>query len=454
MDLRQKLRRLKTASEQEREQSSGKTRTPSSPSEPERLVPRPSNDSSQERGEQIDKLRAMIGQVVERDNKRRAGSRTKSEGPDWSELPGEDLTTEHGVVRLVTQWLEPDHAHGKVPVKSALEVDTEALAYLALDPALTDVKLEKMLILDTETTGLAGGTGTVPFMVGLAWFEDGALVVEQLLLKGLGQEVPLLKRLAERLLWADFLVTYNGKSFDWPLLRTRFIMNRVPAPPVSAHLDLLHCCRRVLKQRMDSVRLVDMETEVLGFYREGDVDGSEIPGIYFDFLRGGPPTRLLPVLEHNANDVIALAAIMGRIVRHFESVIGADDPMDHLGYAKVAAKAKDLERAFAFARAAASGAGSFDVSVEAHMLTADLARKNGDFEASAAELDQALSMAGDSDIASRIHLTMAKLYEHRIKDLTRAMGHAEHTLIAEGDETHEKRIARLKRKIEKQAKKK
>ena len=138
------------------------------------------------------------------------------------------------------------------------------MASLALHPGLAGVDFQRMLFLDTETTGLAGGTGTVPFLVGLAWFEGRSLRVHQLFLRRLGEEAPMLRVLAERMAESSCLVTFNGKSFDWPLLRTRFVLNRVPAPAELPHLDLLHCARRVFKHRGSGTRLVHLEEQVLG----------------------------------------------------------------------------------------------------------------------------------------------------------------------------------------------
>ena len=112
--------------------------------------------------------------------------------------------------------------------------------------------------LDTETTGLSGGTGTLPFLIGTARFEDdGRFLVEQLFLRRPGEEAPMLHWLASQLAATTCLVTYNGKSFDWPLLRSRFVMNRVPVPPLPPHLDLLHCARRVFARRNLGARLTD-----------------------------------------------------------------------------------------------------------------------------------------------------------------------------------------------------
>ncbi|MEM9075120.1 MAG: ribonuclease H-like domain-containing protein, partial [Myxococcota bacterium] len=293
-------------------------------------------------------------------------------------LPGDEVETPDGPVHLVEHLLEPHHCHGRVPAQSALTAEGPLVARLSLDPSFEDLDLSRMLLIDTETTGLSIGAGTVPFLIGFAYFEDQSLWVRQLFLKRLGDEKPMLKLLAERIRWASCVVSYNGKSFDWPLLRTRYVMNRTPAPPLPPHLDLLHCSRRVFKRRMSSVRLVDMERELLGFVREHDVSGAEIPSIYRTFLSRGEPGRLDGVIEHNAHDLVALASILGELVRRFREVQKEDDPSDHLGYAKVAARAGDTERAYRFATAAAEGGGDVDCTRDAWLLKARLSRKRGD----------------------------------------------------------------------------
>ena len=111
-----------------------------------------------------------------------------------------------------------------------------------------------------------------------------------------------------------------------PLLRNRFVLNRVRAPVLPPHLDLLHCARRVLRSRLRSVRLVELERQVLGMYREDDVSGALIPQLYFDYLDGGDVSPIAKVIEHNANDLIALAALVAELVNHFDQVHGGDDP--------------------------------------------------------------------------------------------------------------------------------
>lgn len=256
----------------------------------------------------------------------------------------------------------------------------------------------------------------------------------------------MLRVLAERMAASSCLVTFNGKSFDWPLLRTRFVLNRVAPPAELPHLDLLHCARRVFKYRGSGTRLVHLEEQVLGYHRVGDVDGSLIPELYFRFLRGADGSALTPVLEHNANDLLLLAALLGILVRRFRAS-GAEgkDPRDLLGFAGVALRARDYERAHAFARAAAAGdAGA--VGVEALALASRLSRRVGDDQTAAANLQRALATAR-ADQAAPLHLALAKLYEHDLKDLPRALQHARQCSPAESPDAVRRRVERLERKL-------
>jgi uncharacterized protein YprB with RNaseH-like and TPR domain len=348
---------------------------------------------------------------------------------------------------LIDEYLEPQHHHGRSPIAKALEVSTERLAQLALDPSLERIDLQRALFLDTETTGLAGGTGTVPFLIGIAWFEDQSMRIQQLFLPELGREAPMLSWLRGRVQQSSCVISFNGKTFDWPLLRNRFVLNRVRAPALPPHLDLLHCARRVLRPRLKSVRLVELERRVLGMYREDDVSGALIPQLYFDYLDGGDVSPIAKVIEHNANDLIALAALLSELVGHFDEVHGNDDPRDHLAYAKVAERTGDRARARSFADAAAQGGGESACTVEACLLNARMARRGGDVDDEERALLDALRAADDELLRSVVQLALAKLYEHRRKDLDRALEHAKGTTLAEGDDAAEQRLARLQRRL-------
>ena len=365
-------------------------------------------------------------------------------------LPGQRRDTEHGELHLIDEYLEPRHHHGRSPIADALSVCTKRLAQLALDPALEGVDFTRALFLDTETTGLAGGTGTVPFLIGLGWFEDQSMRIQQLFLPELGREAPMLHWLRERVAQSSCVVSFNGKSFDWPLLRNRFVLNRVRAPALPPHLDLLHCARRIVRQRLRSVRLVELERRLLGMYREDDISGALIPQLYFDYLGGGDVSPLAKVIEHNANDLIALAALVAALVGHFERVHGADDPRDHLAYAKVAERTGDCTRARSFAEAAARGGGSSACTVEACMLSARMARRGGEVDHEERALLNALEAAHDDALEAAVRLALAKFYEHRRKDLRRALEHAVGTALAEGHAATRRRVARLERRLSRQ----
>jgi uncharacterized protein len=397
--------------------------------------------------ERIAQLRALIAGVAARNlrDKPEAPAPVAHAPPPWVQE-----ATPHGPLHVCTRYLEPDHHHGHAPVRAGLRELPGTIASLVCDPEYAALDLSRALYLDTETTGLAGGTGTIAFLVGLARFEDSSLCVEQLVVPQLGTEKPMLVRLAERLAAASCIVTYNGKSFDWPLLRTRFVLARLPVPELPPHIDLLHVCRRLWKQRLPSVRLVDMERQVLRFEREDDLPGSEIPARYFEFLRGGSPDRLCPVLEHNQNDIIALAALLGALMRQYAGELSLCDSADALHFGKLALRARDLERARSFGSDAVSHSVCEREAHAALTLCAEIEHKLGRIPEAIALLERAVEhaeAAGEALAAAQLHFMLAKLYEHEQHDLARALRHARNTEPVEGPSLHGRRLGRLYRRL-------
>jgi hypothetical protein len=188
---------------------------------------------------------------------------------------------------------------------------------------------ERLVYLDTETTGLAGGTGTCAFLIGIGTLDGTQFVVRQFFLRDYPEEKAILHALAGILNSFDGLVTYNGKTFDVPLLETRFALARLKSPfGRLMHLDALHPSRRLWKLRLESCKLTDLESAVLGIEREGDVSGSEIPGIYFDYLRTGDARGLQPVFYHNALDIMTLAALTVELARAIGDAGTLESPVD------------------------------------------------------------------------------------------------------------------------------
>jgi uncharacterized protein len=171
----------------------------------------------------------------------------------------------------------------------------------------------RLVCLDTETTGLGTAAGTLAFLVGLGWWEGERFRRLQLVCPDHGQERALLAALERELGHDAWLVTYNGRGFDWPLLVTRYRLHRRAAPLHAGMLDLLPGVRRLFRHRIGDARLSTVERELLGIRRHDDVGGWEIPGRYLDFVRGGPADPLAPVLAHNAEDVASLARLLAHL---------------------------------------------------------------------------------------------------------------------------------------------
>lgn len=285
----------------------------------------------------------------------------------------------------------------------------------------------KWLFLDTETTGLAGGTGTYAFLIGLAWWDAGGLQVEQFFMRDFTEEYSLLHELAARVIQRPVLVTFNGKSFDWPLLENRFTMTRsIAAPKLAAHLDLLHPARALWKLRLGSVRLVELERRVLdarrlGWQRDDDVESAMIPQHYFDFLRGGPAAPLAGVARHNQMDLRGLAALFGKInamLSESPSAVEESESLDLFGLSRFLQRRGDTARAQnACAEALAIGLPA-DVRLKAQKELALMAKRRGEFERAAKIWEV---MAADS--CDEVHACeqLAIYYEHRVKDIGRAM---------------------------------
>jgi uncharacterized protein len=226
--------------------------------------------------------------------------------------------TPFGPVVVRREWF-PDEGDHEVKALSIC---------LGLEPG----DLRRPLFLDTETTGLSGGTGTVAFLVGLAWREADGLTLAQYFLRDFNQESALLWAVGQCLNEAGVLVSYNGRCFDWPLLQTRLVMRRAkwPSPP---HFDLLTLARRIFRPRLPDCALQTIEQAVLDLHRADDLPGSLIPSRYFAWLRDGDPHVLDPVFTHNRQDVLSMALLLAR----FEAVLrGPDDlhPLDRFGRAR------------------------------------------------------------------------------------------------------------------------
>ncbi|MGV8056912.1 MAG: ribonuclease H-like domain-containing protein [Smithellaceae bacterium] len=267
----------------------------------------------------LDELRRRIEAVVSRTqtvNKATRENAVARGNKGLAEIiSGEEIENDYGKFFLISEIVRGSCRHGHRNISEASGFDMTAAAMLANNPAISEFSCSDALFLDTETTGLTGGTGTMAFLIGLGWFEEGHFHFRQILARDFSEEKAALLHLAAIAGKKKFLVTFNGKAFDINLLTTRFIMNRLEGGlSLLPHLDLLHPSRRILGHRLENSRLVTLESEVLGVQREGDIPGWEIPQRYFDWLKRRDPRLLAGIFEHNRLDVISMASLTAHLI--------------------------------------------------------------------------------------------------------------------------------------------
>ena len=236
-----------------------------------------------------------------------------------SSLPhGIELKTAHGPTFRMQREYERDFMHGRLALSHVLTFSADFAAEVVQQPNFRGVDLEDIVFLDTETTGLAGGAGTLIFLVGLGRFRKGKFQLRQYFLRDPAEEAGMLEALHADLKKASAFVTYNGRAFDLPLLETRFTMalrERVHFGQ-SPHMDLLHLARRLWKRSLPNCTLGTVEKRILGVQRtEEDVPGSWIPGMYLDYLRTRDSSEMKRVIYHNTIDILSLASLAGVILQ-------------------------------------------------------------------------------------------------------------------------------------------
>jgi len=357
---------------------------------------------------------------------RPAAIRTPGEDDTLGRLLGAGIATNHfGEHLAIRNWFStPEFAEPACTTLELLSRTRDESVSCKTRAALEDP--EKWLFLDTETTGLAGGTGTYAFLIGLAWWDAGGLQVEQFFMRDFAEEHSLLQELSRRIKERPVLVTFNGKSFDWPLLENRFTMTRsIAVPKLAAHLDLLHPARALWKLRLGSVRLVVLERHVLdaprlGWQRDNDVSSALIPQFYFAYLRGGPVEPLAAVVRHNQMDLRGLAALFGKINALLSQQTDAAveiESLDLFGLSRFFQRRGENDRAHSACTQALEIGLPAEFRPRACRALAQMAKRHGE-HARAAEIW--LEIVADANDGIHACEQLAIYYEHHYRDFYRA----------------------------------
>ncbi len=287
---------------------------------------------------------------------------------------------------------------------------------------------EKWLFLDTETTGLAGGTGTYAFLIGIAWWDSGGLQLEQFMMRDFSEEHSVLLELAARIAERPVLVTFNGKTFDWPLLESRYLMTRcIRVPELAGHLDLLHPARAVWKLRLGSVKLVELERHVLdierlGWHREDDVPSSMIPQFYFNYLRGGSAAPLAGVVRHNGMDLRGLAALFGKLNALLDCKQREEtEALDLFGLSRYLQRRGEATKAESACVAARDRGLPLPFDAQARRELAQMAKRRGEYAAAALIWEELLE---DSECRCAACEELTLYHERQTKDFKKALGFA------------------------------
>ena len=329
-------------------------------------------------------------------------------------VEGKVVKNAKGTCFQTSSLFSATHQHGRIPFNLLHDSDPSIFPLVARDEALTGVDLRDAVFVDTETTGLAGGAGTVPFMIGMGYFEGDDFRVDQIFMRDFHEEPAALDVVADRLARAKALVSYNGKAYDLPLLASRFTLARMPNPASKLpHLDLLFAVRRIWRKRLADCSLSTVEEGVLDFRREDDVPGWAIPGLYFDYLRSRNGCAIAPVFKHNKWDIVTLAALAGLMGRVYASPFDhLTHPFDLMGLGRAMAHLGRLDAAARCYRLALNGSLPAEEKEEALQFYGLVLKRMGDWDRAVKVWDHMIQ-----SVSQKIHPCeeLAKYYEHQIR---------------------------------------
>lgn len=351
-------------------------------------------------------------------------------------LGGRVIRNRFGEFVLATEEFDLGKLHRDLRLRSFWKLKGELLAKVCSPRKSAGVRtcprpfnLKEAVFFDCETTGLAGGAGTYAFLVGLGYLSGDQFRVEQYFMEDFHQERAVLAAVAEKMNGFEFLVSYNGKCFDMPLLETRWTVNRIDFDSDRwFHLDLLHPSRRLWKRRIGDCSLGSIEQQVLGVGREIDVPSFLIPQIYFDYLRTGQAEALIPVFRHNSHDIVSLLKLAVAIDGALEALgpLALDDPMDLYSLGRIHQSLGDHNAGVGCFERALTGGASLELQ-QGILVSLAFAHKRSGSVDQAAGIWQNLT-GEEFPFSLLAHEELAKHCEHKRKDYDRALSFVERAM--------------------------
>lgn len=332
-------------------------------------------------------------------------------------LGAREVSTPFGEHLLVERAYPVSHIHGNVQLDLINDISGEIIKLIAKSPDYENFDFKRAVFIDTETTGLAGGSGTLAFLIGVGFFQGKDFKVLQYFISDYDKEAAALYSFGKLLEKFDSIVTFNGKSYDIPLLEARYMLSRMESPfNKSFHLDLLPSARRLYKERLESVSLSSLEENLLSLKREGDIPGFEIPSVYFRFLKDSNPYPLKPVFYHNRMDILSMVTLTISMAHAFKNPFKSANcaNQDFYCLGRVFQDMGMIEESIQCYKKALNVQG---VREKAHAQLSLLYKRLGRWR----EAEQLWIAMVDANIRPVFALVeLAKYYEHKIKDYDRA----------------------------------
>ncbi len=342
-----------------------------------------------------------------------------------------------------------DDIYGGIKLSEWDDITQNSIPTLFSDETLLKLNKKKFLYFDTETTGLSGGTGTIPFMLGFGYFEDNVFKTKVFILNDISKEDEMLDVVDDFIEEGGFsaTITYNGKTYDFPLMETRYILNRKRFPLLKLpHLDFLYPARTIWKNTYQSRRLGYLGDILLGISRDDDIDGSQIPSLYFSYLRTGNFSLIDKVISHNELDLVGLSALVLKSLKYIENIDNTEDEGEILGLGGLCEKSLDLIGAEQKYLYLIENCERIEIKEKA-IKRLSIIKKKAKLYKEAVILWELLENSDDKDT----HRELAIYYEHRDRNYLKALNYAKKALELDLSKHNRddilNRIKRLKLKI-------